>query len=96
MNRLPGVEDKDTIKVSPNYIKENSFVAKMKPLQIANNCRLHLNSIDINDKKSLEAWAEQVFEDNWELFKEQSKDQFINYIVYGKYIKRNGFTSARS
>jgi hypothetical protein len=63
-----------------------SLIDKMRSYQIANNFKLILveDDIDLTDNKTLENWAEKVFQDNKDLIKDLNKEQFINYIVYGK------------
>ena len=62
-------------------------IDKIRPLQILYNlqkCGINIDNILNSSNPIYEEWAEKVLDENKELFKEQSKEEFINYVVYGK------------
>ena len=74
--------------------KDKSLIEKMKYLQILYNLMNagvkipnNINSLDKDFDtsiiKSVEEWAEKIFEENKDMFKDKSKQEFINFILYG-------------
>lgn len=66
-----------------------TIIDKMKPLQILYNLqKAGINIDNILSSKDLskeyyEEWANKILDENKELFDEQMRKEFLNYIVYG-------------